>query len=377
MEAVHRDYSKKGVQFFYVYKALAHPEMDGYVQPFTIAERLQHVKEAQRTLGTEIPWISDGMDNAFKHAMGNRPNSQFLFDAKGKLIQKWSWSDASELRTALAKIHGAVDPPTTVDQLDLKVTPRAKSEAARGVVPRVQSPRGLSVLKVAPQKSKTPFYVKLRAEADSALLKDGTGTLKLGFHLDPLYHVHWNNLADPLRYTIELPDGAEADKATADGPKVEVEADLDPREFLVELSGIDTDKPLEVTVRYFACHDTEGWCNSVTQTYLLEWAVDRDAGRARGGDSRGRSGLAGGRGPGAGRGPGGGSRAGMFERMDADGDGKLSASEFPGPKEMFARMDADGDGFVTTKEMEAMRGRGGRGDRGGAGGGDGSEDDRF
>ena len=341
------------MQFFYVYKALAHPELDGYVQPFTLAERLRHVKEAELTLGTEIPWICDGMDNALKHAMGNRPNSQFLFDAKGKLIEKWSWSDASELRAALAKIHGAVEPPTTVDQLDLKVTPRPKSEAAKGVVPRVESPPGLRVLKVEPQKSETSFYVKLRAEADGALLDDGAGKLKLGFHLDPLYRVHWNNLAKPLDYKLELPKGAKADKPTAQGPEVEVEADLDPREFLVDLTGIDTDEPLEVTVRYFACHDTEGWCKPVTQTYLINWMEDRDAGRAMG------AGRGGSRRMGRG-GPGAGDRSAMFDRMDADKDGKLSASEFPGRKEMFTRMDANGDGFVTREEMQAMRGRGGR-----------------
>ncbi len=352
MEAVHRDYSKKGVQFYYVYKALAHPELDGYVQPFTLEERLRHVKAAELTLGTEIPWLCDGMDNAFKHAMGNRPNSQFLFDSKGELIEKWSWSDASELRAALAKIHGPVEPPTTVDQLDLKVTPRPKSEAAKGVVPRVEGPPGLRVLKVEPRKSAPPFYVKLRAEADGGLLDDGAGTLKLGFHLDPLYRVHWNNLAKPLDYELALPKGAEADKPTAEGPKVEVEVDLDPREFLVDLAGIDSAEPLEVTVRYFACHDTEGWCKPVTQTYLIHWVVDRDAGRAMGG---GRGGSRRG-----GHGPGAGGRGAMFERMDADGDGKLSAAEFPGREEMFARLDADGDGFVSREEMQAMRGRGGR-----------------
>ena len=363
MEAVHRDYTKKGVQFFYVYKALAHPEKDGYVQPFTITERLAHVSEAERTLGTQIPWISDGMDNAFKHAMGNRPNSQFLFDAKGKLIEAWSWSDADKLRASLAKLHGPVDPPTTVDQLNLKVDPRRESKAARGVVPRVESPAGLRALKVAPQNSKAPFYVKLRAEADGDLMKKGTGKLKLGFHLDPIYHVHWNNLAEPMGYSIELPDGVEADKPTALGPKVKVEADLDPREFLVGLAGIDITEPLKVTVRYFACHDTEGWCKPVTQIYLLEWIEDRDAGRPMGGRRGGQ---------GAGRGPRGGGGAGMMDRMDADGDGRLSPSEFSGPAEMFKRIDADGDGFVTAKEVEAMRAR----RRGGRGGDRGRRDDR-
>ena len=51
METIERDYSPRGVRFFYVYKALAHPELNGYVQPVTLDERLMHVEEAELTLG--------------------------------------------------------------------------------------------------------------------------------------------------------------------------------------------------------------------------------------------------------------------------------------------------------------------------------------
>jgi len=44
----------------------------------------------------------------------------------------------------------------------------------------------------------------------------------------------------------------------------------------------------------------------------------------------------------------------IFEKMDADKDGKLSAEEVDGPlKEKFAVIDADADGFITKEEMEA------------------------
>ena len=43
VEAVSRDYASKGVKFFYVYRALAHPENNGFVKPFSINERLMHV----------------------------------------------------------------------------------------------------------------------------------------------------------------------------------------------------------------------------------------------------------------------------------------------------------------------------------------------
>jgi len=60
------------VRFYYIYKALSHPELKGYINPFTLEERFMHVKEARRTLGSEIPWIVDRMDNAIRHALGSR-----------------------------------------------------------------------------------------------------------------------------------------------------------------------------------------------------------------------------------------------------------------------------------------------------------------
>lgn len=67
-----------------------------------------------------------------------------------------------------------------------------------------------------------------------------------------------------------------------------------------------------------------------------------------------------------------------FRRADANGDGKLDASEFPRP-EMFQRLDENGDGYLTPEELERARQRGRQG-RGGRGGGQGSQGqglDRF
>jgi len=41
VEAVYQDYKGK-VDFYYLYKTLAHPENHGYIQPITIEERLTH-----------------------------------------------------------------------------------------------------------------------------------------------------------------------------------------------------------------------------------------------------------------------------------------------------------------------------------------------
>ena len=73
METIERDYTPEGVQFYYLYKQLAHPELDHYVDPFTLEERLMHVSQAERQLGSRIPWIADAMTNELKHALGDMP----------------------------------------------------------------------------------------------------------------------------------------------------------------------------------------------------------------------------------------------------------------------------------------------------------------
>ena len=97
-------------------------------------------------------------------------------------------------------------------------------------------------------------------------------------------------------------------------------------------------------------------------------AASPDAKGPQGGPAAG--GKVGGSGPGGGgpgpRGGGGGPAAGgpgggaggfnpqaMFQRMDADGDGKLSPEEAPGRlKENFSTADTDGDGFLTSDELQ-------------------------
>ena len=73
------------MKFYYLYKALAHPEKDGFVQPYTLEERLLHVKEAERMLDTGITWLCDGIGNDAKHKMGNAPNSEFIVGPDGKV----------------------------------------------------------------------------------------------------------------------------------------------------------------------------------------------------------------------------------------------------------------------------------------------------
>ena len=103
-------------------------------------------------------------------------------------------------------------------------------------------------------------------EATPELLMAGRGELYLGFLLDPLYGVHWNNLVTPIHVELVGPTSVVFEPATFDGQQVGADADADPREFLIDFKG-RSDEPLKVTVNYFACDDAETFCVPVTQDF--------------------------------------------------------------------------------------------------------------
>lgn len=279
METIERDYAPFGVQFRYVYKALAHPEYDGYVEPFTLEERVMHVREAERRLGSSIPWIVDNMDDDFKRLAGGVNNAEFLIGPDGRVLARRAWSDADALRADLDRFVGSIDEPTTVDDLDLVVEP-PPGGIATGIVPRVEVEGRMVALEIEPefQEAKHPFFVKLRAEADAALLAEGAGTMYLGFHLDRLHRVHWNNLAPPIEVRLDLPEGVEASRTRLVGPKIEEHADADPREFLVDVAGASSDTWFELRVKYYACDDDNTFCFPVRQQYRVRVAENPTAG---------------------------------------------------------------------------------------------------
>lgn len=286
METVFRDYTPRGVKFYYVYKALAHPEYMSYLNPFTLEERLMHVAEAKRTLGMKIPWIVDNMENTLKEALSKRfSNAEMIIDAQGKVIGKRAWSRPEEIREALTRWVGPVENPTRVEDLNIQTAPPPKA-AASGVVPRIDRPDSAQMrpLIVKPESSEwdEPFYAKLRAEAQLDVLKNGKGQLYLGFHLDPLYNVHWNNLVRPIRVLIEAPPGVTLSSTELSGPEVEEESDIDPREFLLDIVAEQADEPIRVSTFYYACNDEEGWCKPLTQSYLVYLKMDWEGGSTHG-----------------------------------------------------------------------------------------------
>ena len=276
---MHRDYAPQGVKFFYVYKYLAHAGAKGYVQPFTLAERLLHVKEARRTLGTQVPWICDTMSNDLKHALGDAPTSEFVIDPLGKIVRRRAWGGTAQLRRDLQELVGPVENPTKPDDLELRTQPPPKA-APSGIVPRIPRPGGMKPLRIVPESGPDdqPFYVKLRPQADRKLLSTGAGKLYLDFRLDPIYRVHWNNLTQPIRVEIQPPDGTTATPNSVEGPQVDEPSDMDPREFLIDVNSWNYREPIRLTASYFACNDKEGWCKSVTQRYAIHLSEDVEDG---------------------------------------------------------------------------------------------------
>ena len=337
-----RDYQPQGVKFYYIYKALAHPETNGYVTPFNLKERLMHVDEAKRTLGSRIPWICDSMNNDLKHALGNRPNSEFIVDPEGKIVVARDWSSPAELRSDLERLVGPVSQPTKISELAMP-TRKPPEKAPTGVVKRLSVPEQMSPRKITAVESEIPHYAKLRAEM-------GTEKLYLGFFLDPLYKVHWNNKAPALTFNIKAPTGVTVTPTEGKAETVEVDADADPREFLVTVEGRSTE-PMIVTVKYFACDDAETFCVPVSQEYLVSFERDPDGGtRRQTGDRMAQN-----------RGSSGRSRmAEMMQRialmraLDINADGKLSADEIESAPASLRKIDNNGDDRLSEQEIRGQ-----------------------
>ena len=323
VEAVYADYRDKA-DFYFLYHVLAHPENRGYIQPMTIDERFMHIEEAKRTLGTKVPWIADTMDNELKELYVFASNPEFIFAPDGTVVHREPWSRGSTIREQLEKLVGPSATTTTVEQLGLPKLEKVSEGDRSGIIERVQVSGVAVPLKFSPGESTEPYYAKLRPEADQQLAKSGSGQMYIGFHLDPIYQVKWNNLAAPLRFEVTGPPGVTISPANGEAKKLEVESDGDPREFLIDIQNWNADSPLTLKAYYFACHKTENWCKPVTQEYTIYLETDPAAGRVNGRTHKaGGAGVAGGRGP-RGRGPdaggpNGGGRGG--QRGQGQGQG--------------------------------------------------------
>lgn len=328
------------VNFYYVYKRLAHPETNNFVEPATLEERLLHVAEAKRMTGTSIPWIADAMDDRMTKAYGGPYNGEFVIAPDGKVVRQRFWSNPTELRADLTALVGPVETPTKI--ADLPVRFRAEPrKIASNVVPRIDLPKGLSPVQVQhTQPGEHPIFVKLRAELTKKPDAKGKRKMYLGFYVDPIHRVHWNNAAGPVEVEIL----AQADSGIAStkllGPKVQQSADIDARMFLVDVDkGADaTDSEnatsFKIKLRYVVCDDAETFCFPITQ----EFDVSLKPARHRS------------------------SRPGIFindifrnvAKYDKNGDGKITPQELgKGNVTMYmTHIDYNLDNVIDTEEIE-------------------------
>ena len=106
------------------------------------------------------------------------------------------------------------------------------------------------------------------------LFGTGSGTMYLGFHLDPLYRVHWNNEAPAMQYELTADEGVTISPVKGTGAHPEEPADADPREFLLEVEASEPGYSFGLTVRYYACDDALTFCVPVKQEYRVTLARD-------------------------------------------------------------------------------------------------------
>ena len=109
VEAMAAGYGPKGVQFFYFYKNLRHPELEVYVQAQNMKERFLQLEEAREKLATKITWIADTLDDSMQTALKTGPNSLFLISPDGEIVAGSDRIDGNNIREVLAERVGPVE----------------------------------------------------------------------------------------------------------------------------------------------------------------------------------------------------------------------------------------------------------------------------
>lgn len=352
IEATFTDYAKKGVQFYYFYKSIRHPELDGYVEAQNISERLLQVAEIKEKLETKVPWIVDTMEDDMRVGLRSGSWSVYLISPEGEIVYASGRIDAQGLRKALTKAVGSVNNETKTSDLNLPTigrNPRLVNEDSELGVFR---PEGLSILTIVPSNPEDTYYVKLRAEADDSLLSSGTGRLFLGFYPDPIHDAHWNNLTPPMKYKLTLPKNVVATPSEATAKKGPGDSDTKPRQFWVDIS---SDKPfdkIELKLDYFGC--TPSLCLALTHRYTIIMEEENRGSRTYG-MNRGRVSNT----------NRNNSNARQLDRLDANKNGVVSFDEMYNQmkkrnganfskkraKLQFDRMDINKDGVLSAEEL--------------------------
>lgn len=268
IECISEDYSSKGVQFFYVYKNLRHPELDGYVEAQNISERMLMVDNIKKILGGKVSWLIDDMNDNISQTLLSGSRSVYLISPKGEISTAWAKPEENSIRETLAQLVGTPKKTTTPDKLNLPESSRVQRRPNIDSENTIERGDGLIIVKTTPKNPEDTYYVKLRVEADEQLLSTGSGRLALGFFPDPIHDAHWNNLAEPMEYVITAPKGIKLSPAKAKAKKGQGDSDEQPRQFWVDIKGASPKDKLEITYHYYGC--TSDMCEALTHSYTIE-----------------------------------------------------------------------------------------------------------
>jgi predicted outer membrane repeat protein len=291
-------YEEQKPNFFYIYRTLAHPENHRFVTPYTLNERAQHAALAAERYQTDYPWYCDDITNETAQWLEALGNNLFIFNEEGTELFAGSYE---ELSTFTEMLHQLIPPPVLPeadDQPVTKLTPRKTEEKKQTIIIEPYEPIKTKAirrpnfdpknapyfpLQIKPINSKHPFYAKLRIEADQALLKTGSGFLYAGFHIDPIYNVAWENIKEPLSYSIKPPAGCALAPSKNQAQKIlEHPTDADPREFILEVRNWSPEEPIQLSVNYPLFSIQSKWKREITQHYIVYLKRDDNAGRVIG-----------------------------------------------------------------------------------------------
>lgn len=293
-----------------------------------------HIAQAKSRFKTEIPWICDTMSHDVENAFGGAPNGEYILDPEGKIVRKRFWSNPKTLRSDLEELVGKVDKITQVEDLPTAFHPEPR-KIASGVVPRIELPGRMRPLDVdyVPDDDH-PFFAKLRVEGTPRLFNTGKGEMYLGVYLDPLYQVHWNNRAGRVKLEFKSEGNVILEQETLVSDEVTEDADVDPRQFLIDVKVKNSNAPLIVFMTYTVCDDAETFCKQITQEYHVNLRPNTNLG----------------------------TRPGIFlnemfanvRDLDANGDGDLTIDELPAGKVSLyiGHMDYNGNDKIEKSEID-------------------------
>ena len=354
IEAAARDFYPKGIRFYYIYRHLKHPENNSYIQPFQQKERARHAQLAKELLQTAVPWVYDGMDNTAAKALApDGAANVFIFSKSGEETYQGSLSEPAPFRDMLTQLAGAVALPYSIEALPNPTLLPANATESK-LVPRpkvsVQTDK-FKPVQINPKESRSPFYVKARVEASETLLATGDGKLYLGFHIDPLYRVHWNNLGDPIKYVLKTPQGVIAPSINSATRVSAAATDAEPREFILQARKLDLNKPITLQVTY-SVHTAAKRNVEVVQQYAIYLEADAFGGQVIGRQISSESTLSA-KTKSASQGS---AFKAMLRRFDIDRNGKLTEDEvIGGLRSHFDEIDSNGDGAIKENEYTEYR----------------------